>query len=190
MVPPLGHVRAPPRPRPSERAVVEATARHLEAQGYRTRIDPDGTNYFDLVARRGDEVGLVEAKVADSRAVLTQALVRRAWGDWVAVVIASRRSALALAERSRGTRAEPVGVWWCEGGGVEVVRAARPWVAPGAEDPYAPLRAQFRRVLDALDRGDVPEGLSWSGVPRTVRRASGGRGFREWRLDEPREGDP
>lgn len=172
------------RPRPSERSLVEATARYLEGLGYRTRIDPDGTNYFDLVARRGDEVGLVEAKVAHSRAVLTQALVRRAWGDWVAVVLASRRSASALDERSRGTRAEPVGIWWCEEGTVGVVRAARPWTAPGDDDPFAPLRTRFRGVLDALDRGDVPEGLTWSGVPRTVRRVSGGRGFREWRLDE------
>ncbi len=174
----------PARPRPSERSVVEAAARFLEDRGYRTRIDPDGTDYFDLVARRGDEVGLVEAKVADSRAVLTQALVRRAWGDWVAVVIASRRSATALHERSRGTRAEPVGVWWCEDGTVGVVREARPWTSAGGEDPYAPLRERFRGVMDALDRGELPEGLTWSGVPGTVRRASGGRKFREWRLDE------
>jgi hypothetical protein len=183
-------VTTPARPRPSERSVVEAAARYLEGEGYRTRIDPDGTDYFDLVARRGDEVGLIEAKVANSRAVLTQALVRRAWGDWVAVVLASRRSALALCERSRGTRAEPVGVWWCEAGAVHVARAARPWALPGSDDPYAPLRARFRGVLDALDRGDVPGGLTWSGVPRTVRRASGGRGFREWRLDEPHDGAP
>ncbi len=190
MVPPVGNVTTAARPRPSERSVVEATARYLEKQGYRTRIDPDGTNYFDLVARRGDEVGLIEAKVANSRAVLTQALVRRAWGDWVAVVLASRRSATALGERSQGTRAEPVGIWWCEEGTVGVVRAARAWPAPGGADPYAPLRARFRGVLDALDRGDVPEGLTWSGVPGTVRRLSGGRGFREWRLDETSEPDP
>lgn len=190
MVPPVGHVSPPARPRPSERMVVETTAKYLEGLGYRTHIDPDGSNYFDLVARRGDEVGLVEAKVANSRRVLAQALVRRAWGDWVAVVLASRRSATALSDRSRGTRAEPVGVWWCEGGTVGVARAARPWASLGAEDPYAPLRARFRGVLDALDRGDVPEGLTWSGVPRTVRRASGGRGFREWRLDEAFDRDP
>jgi hypothetical protein len=190
VVPPVGPVSSPARPRPSERAVVEATAHYLEDQGYRTRIDPDGTNYFDLVARRGDEVGLVEAKVSDARAVFTQALVRRAWGDWVAVVIASRRSATALHERSRGTRADPVGVWWCEGGTVGVVRAARRWTVPGGDDPYAPLRARFRGVLEALDRGDVPEGLTWSGVPGTVRRASGGRKFREWRLDETSEPGP
>jgi hypothetical protein len=181
-------VRAPPRP--SERSVVAATARFLEGRGYRTWTDPDGTNYFDLVARRGDEVGLVEAKVANARVVFTQALVRRAWGDWVAVVLASRRSAVALEARSRRSRAEPVGVWSCAGDAVEVLREARPWSTGGADDPYAPLRARFRGVLEALDRGDVPAGLSWSGVPRTVRRVSGGRSFREWRLDETDERAP
>jgi hypothetical protein len=183
-------VRRAARPLPSEREVVEATARYLEHQGFRTWIDPDGSDYFDLVARRGDEVGLVEAKVAHARAVFTQALVRRAWGDWVAVVLTSRRSATALAERSRGTRAEPVGVWCWEGSAVEVIRPAQPWVTAGTEDPYAPLRARFRGVLDAIDRGDVPEGLAWSGVPGTVRRLSGGRSFREWRLDERFETKP
>ena len=177
-------------PRPSDRAIVTAAARFLEGRGYWTRIDPDGTDYFDLVARRGEEVGLVEAKVADSRAVFTQALVRRAWGDWVAVVVASRRSAETLVRRSQGSRSEPVGVWWCDGGAVEVLREARTWTAAGGDDPFAPLRARFRGVLDALDRGDLPEGLSWSGVPRTVRRASGGRSFREWRLDEAFEREP
>jgi hypothetical protein len=190
MVPAVGKVTRAARPRPSERAVVDAAARFLEDRGYRTRIDPDGTDYFDLVARRGDEVGLVEAKVANSRAVFTQALVRRAWGDWVAVVLASRRSAEALAARSAGTRAEPVGVWWWDGGEVGVAREARPWTTVGAEDPFAPLRARFRGVLDALDRGELPEGLTWSGVPGTVRRVSGGRRFREWRLDEPVGRDP
>ncbi|MCI4364671.1 MAG: hypothetical protein L3K10_01205 [Thermoplasmata archaeon] len=171
-------------PRPSERSIVEATARHLEAEGYRTWIDPDGTDYFDLVARRGAEVGLVEAKVANARAVLTQALVRRVWGDWVAVVVSTRRSATALAERTKGTRAEPVGIWWCDPAGVGVARAAGRWPSPGGDDPYRALRERFSGVLDAIERGDVPSGLPWSGVPGTVRRASGGRGFREWRLDE------
>jgi hypothetical protein len=185
LVPSRRSLTTPARVRPSERQLVEATARHLEANGYRTRIDPDGTNYFDLVARRGDEVGLVEAKVSDARTVLTQALVRRVWGDWVAVVLASRRSATALEARSRSTRAAPVGIWWWDGTSVGVVRDARPWAVAGEDDPYAPLRARFRGVLDAIDRGDVPEGLEWSGVPGTVRRLSGGRRFREWRLDEP-----
>jgi hypothetical protein len=187
MVPPLRNVTERSRPRPSERAIVEAAARHLEGAGYRTRVDPDGTDYFDLVARRGDEVGLVEAKVANARAVLSQALVRRVWGDWVAVVLSSERSARALAERTRGTRAEPVGVWWCHDGAIGIARVAREWTTPGREDPYAALRVRFRRVLDALDAGELPEGLTWSGVPRSVRRASGGRGFREWRLDEGAE---
>jgi hypothetical protein len=180
----------PRGPSLAETDVVAAAERYLRAQGYSTRADPDGGSYFDLVARRGDEVGLVEAKVANGRAVLAQALVRRVWGDWVAVVLPSERSATHLEERTRGRRAGPVGIWCLRGGEVHVLRGARPWVVAGAEDPYAPLRATFRRILDQLDRGEIPAGVEWAAVPGAVRRASGGRRFREWRLDEPRADDP
>jgi len=172
-------------PRPSERALVEAVARHLEAEGYQVRIDPDGTDYFDLVARRGDEVGLVEAKVANSRAVLAQALKRRGWGDWTAVVLGSATSAERLAQRTNATRAEPVGVWSVSDGSVRVHRPARRWADPDGPDPFRSLRDRFRRLLDSIDSGELPESVTWDGVPRAVRRASGGRGFAEWRLDEP-----
>ena len=174
------------RSRPRETEIVDVARRHLEQQGYRVWVDPDGRNYFDLVARRGREVGLVEAKVAGARAVLVQALRRRAWGDWVAVLLASERSARALARRTEGTRAEPVGVWWAGNGGVSVARPARPWTVAGADDPYADLRARFARILDDLESGVLPDSAAWDGVVGQVRRASGGRGFREWRLDEPR----
>jgi hypothetical protein len=179
-----------PRPsRVSEAEIVRATAARLEAEGYRVRADPDGHDYFDLVARRGAEVGLVEAKVGDARAVLTQALKRRGWGDWNAVVLGSPRAAARLAERTRGTRAEPVGVWSLKDGAWTVHRAARPWVAPGEPDPFAELRARFRRILDALDSGELPSDARWDGVLREVRRSSGGRGFGEWRLDETTAGE-
>ena len=171
--------------RTPEAELVRSAARHLESEGYRVRVDPDGNDYFDLVARRGDEVGLVEAKVGDARAVLAQALKRRGWGDWTAVLLGSVRAAERLAERTRGTRAEPVGVWCFRDGTLTVLREARPWVAPGAPDPFAALRARFRRILDALDAGELPADVRWDGVVREVRRASGGRGFGEWRLDEP-----
>ena len=171
--------------RPSERDLVRAAARHLEAEGFRVRIDPDGRDYFDLVARRGDEVGLVEAKVANSRAVLAQALKRRGWGDWTAVVLGSATSAERLARRTLATRAEPVGVWSVSGDGVRVHRPARRWADPDGPDPFRALRERFRRLLDAIDAGELPEAARWDGVPRAVRRASGGRGFAEWRLDEP-----
>ena len=172
--------------RPAESEIVAAARRHLEADGFRVWVNPDGRDYFDLVARRGSEVGLVEAKVAGSAQVLAQALRRRAWGDWVAVVLASERAAWRLADRTARSRAAPVGVWWARRGtGVTVVRPARPWPAPGDADPFAPLRARFARLLDALERGEIPDAVTWDGVVREVRRASGGRGFQEWRLDEP-----
>ncbi|HTS33570.1 MAG TPA: hypothetical protein VMI55_06510 [Thermoplasmata archaeon] len=178
------------RPRPSERALVEQGARYLEGLGYRTWSNLDGTDYFDLVGRRGDEVGLVEAKVADRRTVLAQALTRRVWGDWVAVLVGSKRSAERLAAQTHATRAAPVGVWTVEAGRVVVLRPARPWVVPGEADPYAELRGRFRRTLDALERGDLPAGLVWDSVPGSVRRASGGRKFKEWRLDEANPTEP
>jgi len=176
---------AAPRPRISEREVVATAAAYLHGLGFRVYPNPDSTDYFDLVARRGDEVGLVEAKVANSRAVLVQALKRRAWGDWVAVVLPSSTAAERLAERTIGTRAAPVGVWVAHDGAVRVVRPATPWVRPGEADPFSELRVRFRAVLDRIDSGELPPDVRWAGVVRTVRRASGGRGFAEWRLDEP-----
>jgi hypothetical protein len=187
MVPSSGRVSGPtpaPRRRRLETDVVAVAKRYLEDDGYRVWVDPDGQNYFDIVARRGREVGLVEAKVAGARDVLTQALRRRAWGDWCAVVLGSERSARALAQRTTGTRAAPVGVWFASADAVTVVRAARPWTVESETDPFAELRARFARILDALESGEIPESASWEGVVREVRRASGGRGFREWRLDE------
>lgn len=174
------------RPRTSEREVVRRAARFLEGQGYRVYPNPDATDYFDLVARRGDEVGLVEAKVSGSRAVLAQALKRRAWGDWVAVVLPSGTAAERLAARTVDTRAAPVGVWaTTEDGGVRVIRPAGRWIRAGDEDPYAELRTRFRTVLDRIDSGELPPDVRWAGVVGEVRRLSGGRGFKEWRLDEP-----
>jgi hypothetical protein len=172
-------------PRPSERSIVEVARTHLAGLGYRVWVDPDGHDYFDLVARRGDEVGLVEAKVSDARTVLTQALRRRAWGDWTSVVVSTERLARGIVERSDATRAAPVGVWWTRDGSVEILRPARPWVEAGTDDPFAELRVRFRRVLDALESGEIPAGIPWEGVLREIRRASGGRSFAEWRLDEP-----
>jgi len=131
------------------------------------------------------EVGLVEAKVSGSREVLVQALKRRAWGDWVAVVLPSERAAERLAARTNDTRASRVGVWAAKAGSVRVVRPAQSWVSPGDVDPFSDLRARFRRILDRIDSGEIPPDVPWGGVVRAVRRASGGRGFAEWRLDEP-----
>jgi len=179
-----GDPRTPSSRRP-ERELVRTVAGYLAEQGYRVAVDPDGTDYFDLVARRGEEVGLVEVKVGDSKAVLAQALKRRGWGDWSAVALGSVRAAERLSNRTASTRAAPIGVWSVGPEAVRVHRPARRWVRPGEEDPFAPLRARFRRWLELLETGELPSSVRWDGVPGAVRRASGGRGFAEWRLDEP-----
>lgn len=168
---------------------MELVRQYLVGQGYRVYVDPDGTDYFDLVARKGSEVGLVEVKVGDARAVLAQALKRRGWGDWSAVALGSPRAAERLSARTGATRAEPIGVWSVEAESVRVHRAARPWVLPGEDDPFASLRDRLRRWLDLVDAGELPASVRWDGVPAAVRRASGGRGFGEWRLDEPSRKD-
>jgi hypothetical protein len=137
-----------------------------------TQLFFDNRFYFDLVARRGDEVGLVEAKVSGTRVVLLQAIKRRAWGDWVAVVLPSAKAAERLARRTGGTRAAPVGVWTTHGGAVRVVRPAGSWTRPGEEDPFSDLRNRFRSVLDRIDSGELPSGVPWAGVVGAVRRAS------------------
>jgi hypothetical protein len=172
------------RPRRSEAELVARIAAHLAERGYRVYVDPDRRNYFDLVARRGDEVGLVEAKTSDARTVLRQALVRRAWGDWCAVAVGGERAARRLADRTRATRAEPVGIWAVLPDRVAEIRPPRPWSGSTDPAPYRALRDRFRSILDAVDRGELPVGLVWDGVPGAVRRASAGRAFAEWRLDE------
>jgi hypothetical protein len=189
LVPPDRDVRASAAPRsrrPPEREILEVAAAHLRSEGFRTYRDVDGTDYFDLVARRGEEVGLIEGKVADARTVIVQALRRRAWGNWVAVVLGSRTSATRLERRTAATRAAPVGIWAVEHGALTVLRPAAAWAAPGEDDPFRELRLRFRRILDAVDRGEIPAGVRWSDVNREVRRAAGGRRFAEWRLDEGR----
>jgi len=170
----------------SEAELVAVVARHLARDGYRTYVDPDGSDYFDLVVRRDGEVGLIEAKLNRPRDLLVQALRRRPWGDWVAVVVPSARTADRLAASTAGRRADPVGIWVLDGDAVRIVRPARRF--PAGDDPFAAHRARFREVLDRIDRGEIPEGIPWDGLGGELRRASGGRGFREWRLDEPPDG--
>jgi len=164
-----------------ERDLAPAVRAHLEALGYRVWIDPDGTDYFDVVARRGGEVGLVELKVADGRTVLRQALRRRGWADWVAVAVPSEPLARRIAGRPVAERGARVGVWAVVDGRVAVVRAATPLVRPGEPDPFAPLRTTLRERLDA---GALPEGVAWHLLEGSRRELPGGRSTRDWRLEE------
>jgi len=167
-----------------EHALAVIAARHLERQGYRVWIDPDGQDYFDLAATRGDDVGLVELKARSPGRVLAQALHRRAWGPWGCVAVGTRLGAERLVAGTPGGMARRVGVWWISGEEVRVLRDPEPWPEIPGADPFERPRRLLRERLHQLAVGELPAGLEWSGLPGARRRASGGRGFGEWRLEE------
>ncbi len=156
---------------------------HLVRQGYRVWVAPDGADYFDIVARRGSEIGLVELKLADWRKVFAQAVRRRAWADWVAVALPRGSLAERLLDRPEAPRAERVGVWVVEAGAVRELRPARPLVGPGEADPFAESRARFLARLDELESGAIPAGARWL-VPGRPRVGGARRTTRDWRLEE------
>jgi hypothetical protein len=157
---------------------------HLEGLGYRTWIAPDGRDYFDVVALREEEIGLVELKVSAARQVFGQALRRRAWADWVAVAIPGRTAAERLAARPGADRAERVGIWVVEGDRVSEIRPARPMYARGEATPFEEARAQFRGILKLLESGELPDGIDWGifGAPRLA--GAHRRSTKDWRLEE------
>lgn len=165
-----------------ERALVPAVRRHLEPMGYRVWVDPDGSDYFDVVARRDRTIGLVELKVADGRTVLRQALRRRGWGDWVAVAVPSERLAERIARRPVAERGERVGVWAVVDGRVRVVREAVETLP--AERRFPELYEALAERLDLLEEGALPEGIAWNLLAASRRTLPGGRSTRDWRLDE------
>jgi len=176
----MTRTRDPSRPR-SEAGLVAATARHLEERGYRVYVDPDGSNYFDLACRRDDDVGLVEAKLGNPTQLLNQALRRRAWAGWVAVVVPSPRTAATIVRASAGRRAEPVGVWCLARGAVSVVRPARsfdrrrrpvrraPGAVPDDARPDRRRRAARRAPVGRPLRG-APAGVGGTEVRRVAAR--------------------
>jgi hypothetical protein len=156
---------------------------YLEAQGYAVHVNPDGRDYFDVVARRGSTIGLVELKRTDWKHLLVQAVSRRSYGDWVAVVLPRRAAAERLLARAEAEVARPIGVWTVGAGGVDVLRAAEPW--PAATRALFPEhRAALEELLSWREAGGLPEGATWGGFVGRSARGGGGRPTREWRLDE------
>jgi hypothetical protein len=169
-----------------EAELASPVRRHLERAGYRVWVDPDGSGYFDVVARRGTEVGLVELKIADWRRVFEQALRRRGWADWVAVALPRASLAARLVQRPGAPRAARVGIWVVGDAEIRVLREARPLVGDGETDPFPLLKAQLAESLDLLDRGDLGPGVRWgfAVAPSPSRRAGRRGATREWRLEE------
>ncbi|MCI4348720.1 MAG: hypothetical protein L3J93_00650 [Thermoplasmata archaeon] len=172
-----------PRPR-REKELAPAVQSFLEGRGYRVWIDPDGTDYFDVVARSGSTIGLVELKISDGRTVLRQAIRRRGWADWVAVAVPSRALAARIAARSVAERGRRVGVWAVEGGTVEVIRPEEPLALDAEPNPLGVLKEALLERLDLLEAGTLAPGIPW-GLPEGARHGlPGGRSSRDWRLEE------
>lgn len=158
----------------------------LTRRGYRCYVDPDGHDYLDLVAVRGREVGMVELKVADWRRVQEQALLRRGWGTWVALVLPRRSLAERVAAHPRPPKGDRIGVWYLDKGEVVELRVARPMVGPGEVDPFPGLKEHLLESLKLLDAGVLTPDLPWlhPEIPsRTVISRRRVRG-KTWRLEE------
>jgi hypothetical protein len=182
-------VTSQPRPRPRETTLIPPVERHLTADGYTVLVNPDGEDYFDLAAVRGEEVGLVELKIADWKTLKVQAAVRRTYADWVAVALPRRSLAERLLARMEGPLLHPVGVWLVEGEQLEILRAAEGW-PPATRALFPEHRAALREMLAARAAGSLPVGATWSGFAARSAREAGGRHVREWRLDEFEGGTP
>lgn len=153
---------------------------HLEAEGYRVYPNADAEDFFDVVARRADELGIVELKVADWSHALYQAVERRQWADWVAVVLPRRSLAERLHRASSGPMTRRIGIWVVEGGEVRVVRMAHRVDREGLPESWGASRERLVRMLDLMDAGEIPAGTSWA----SAVRAAGLRGRGRWRLEE------
>ncbi|MGI0054062.1 MAG: hypothetical protein ACREC5_04535 [Thermoplasmata archaeon] len=175
-----------PREAPAPRWEIDLAApvaERLRGDGYEVFVDPDGTGYFDIAARRGEEIGLVELKLSAWRTLLRQAVARRAYGDWVAAALPRDRLTERIAKSSEAGPGRSIGVWLVAGGRVEVIRPARPWPAE-TRASFRPCREALRELLDQRSAGLLPEGTSWTGFPARSGRARGSRASTEWRIEE------
>ncbi|MCI4357823.1 MAG: hypothetical protein L3J95_05635 [Thermoplasmata archaeon] len=161
-----------------------AVQAHLEALGYRVWIDPDGTDYYDVVARKDRSIALVELKLADGKAVLGQAIRRRGWAEWVAVAVPTEALARRIAQRPVAERGRRVGVWWVDGSSVRVVRPALALVREGEVDPFGPLKEQMNERLDLVEAGHLPLGIAWNLLAASRSALPGRRSTRDWRIEE------
>ncbi|MCI4363248.1 MAG: hypothetical protein L3K13_02965 [Thermoplasmata archaeon] len=174
-------MKGPPRHR-LEVELVAPVQRFLAARGYRSYRDPDGRDFLDLVARRGDELGLVELKLSAAGTVVAQALRRRGWADWVAVALDGKRAAERALKIAAGPRSERVGVLGVVGEEVTELRPAARMYGPGETSPYPELRERLLLLLDAVDDGSLPPGVGWGAL--WTPRSGGRRAGREWTLEE------
>jgi hypothetical protein len=134
----------------------------LSQCGFRVWVDPDGSDYFDMIVQRGDELGLIELKVSDWKRVLVQAVERRAWADWVAVAVPRRSLTKRLLARSTGPVSQRVGILVLDQGHVEVLRPATACGPADLSRPPPELRARLVELLAVSSAEGVGTPIQWS----------------------------
>ena len=176
--------------RPARSPTANASSRrpvrtYLESHGYRVWVDPDGTDYYDIIARRG----------RDDRPRRAQAL---RWPDGPSAgATAPRLGRLGRgggAQRAARPADRRVGPWRSAASGSASGRSSatrsgssgppRPFVGPGETDPFERLKASMHERLDLLEAGTLPEGVAWHLLATSRRELPGRRSTRDWRLEE------
>jgi hypothetical protein len=148
----------------------------LERLGYSVYPSPDGADYFDVVAVRAEEVGLIELKVADWKRVVTQAVDRRDWADWVAVALPRVSLARRVLSKTADGPSRRIGVWVVQPERLDVLRLATS-PGPSATVSEQRWRHRLKELLDDSESGALPGPVQWA-VGRPDRR----RGA--WRLED------
>ena len=162
--------------RPRETEMLEWVRPFLERLGYSVYASPDGNDYFDIVAVRAEEVGLIELKVADWKHVVTQAVDRRDWADWVAVCLPRVSLARRVLSKTSDGPSRRIGVWVAQPEKLDVLRLATS-PGPSATASEQHWRHRLKELLNDTQGGTLPGPVQWS-VGRPDRR----RG--SWRLED------
>jgi hypothetical protein len=163
-------------PRVKESEMLAWVRPFLEKLGYSVYASPDGADYFDVVAVRDQEVGLVELKVADWKHVVTQAVDRRDWADWVAVALPRASLAQRVLTKTANGPGRRIGVWVVQSDRLDVLRLATS-PGPSATVSEQRWRHRLKELLDDTAGAQLPGDVHWS-VGRPDRR----RG--SWRLED------
>lgn len=145
-----------PEPKgPLEADLFEPVKTLLEADGWKVFRDPGGGDFFDIACYRGNgldaEVLLVELKLTDWFKLYQQAVVRRIYGDYVAVAMPKMKH---LERIKQADKKGNIGIILVADWGAE-------WKRKPSYLTKTHIRAKKRRDRISATLQAVDQGLSW-----------------------------